>query len=135
MIEKYTPSDLEKVYEIEKLSFSNPWSENQFTEIEDKLYLAKEKGKILGFIAIDKILDEAHILHMAVRSESRRQGIGKKLIKFALKLPAKKWFLEVRAGNIGAQKLYESFGFKTISRRKKYYQDNDEDALIMELVV
>jgi len=133
-IEKSVIADLPAIMEIEGLSFSNPWDKNQFEESLNNFYTAKEDGEIVGFIGVQLIQDEAHILHMAVDPEFRRQGIAKKMMEFALGFHVKKWYLEVRASNIAAQKLYESFGFGIISRRKKYYQDNDEDALIMELL-
>jgi ribosomal-protein-alanine N-acetyltransferase len=134
-IEKSVTADLPAIIEIEERSFSKPWSKNQFEGSINNFYTAKKDGKIVGFIGVQLIEDEAHILHMAVDPAFRGQGISKKMMEFALNFPARKWFLEVRAGNIAAQKLYESYGFKVISRRRKYYQDNDEDALIMELMV
>ena len=132
---KADKNDLAALLELENLSFSNPWNENQFIESFDHFYIAIKENRIVGFIGIQPIQDEAHILHMAVHPDFRRQGIAKRMMEFALSFPAKKWFLEVRAGNHSAQKLYESYGFKVISRRRKYYQDNDEDALIMEHVI
>jgi len=134
-IKKAGKNDLAVLLELEDLSFSNPWNEDQFIESIDHFYIAIKDSKIVGFIGIQPIQDEAHILHMAVHPDFRRRGIAKKMMEFALSFPAKKWFLEVRAGNHSAQKLYESYGFKVISRRNKYYQDNDEDALIMEHIV
>ncbi len=134
-IEKLKEKDLNKILEIEKQSFTNPWSENQFKESLNKFYTIKKWFKIVGFIGIDLIQDEAHILHMAVHPAYRNRGIAKRLMEFAIKFPAKKWLLEVRATNTAAQKLYEKYGFKVINRRHKYYQDNDEDALIMGRVI
>jgi len=131
-LEKANKDDLGSIQEIEQLSFSNPWSEEQFIESLANIFAARDGQKLIGFIGVQLIQDEAHILHMAVHPEYRRRGVAKKMMEFALSFPARKWFLEVRAGNHSAQGLYESFGFKIISRRHKYYQDNDEDALIME---
>ena len=130
-IEKSVPADLPAIIEIEEWSFGNPWNKSQFEESLNNFYTAKKDGNIVGFIGVQQIQDEAHVLHMAVHPEFRKHGIGKQMMEFALSYPAKKWFLEVRSGNIPAQKLYEKYGFKVISRRKKYYQDNNEDALIM----
>lgn len=132
-VEIAKPEYLPYIVEIENHSFSSPWPQKQLLESIDKTYVAREGSSIKGFICIEKTFDEVHILHMAVHNEHRRIGIGKKLIETALSLGGKKLFLEVRESNFQAIKLYESFGFKTISKRKKYYQDNDEDALIMEL--
>ncbi|MBI5701058.1 ribosomal protein S18-alanine N-acetyltransferase [Candidatus Saganbacteria bacterium] len=133
IIVKAKKNDLESISEIENHSFSTPWPQDQLEECLDRTYIAQENGKTKGFICIDKAFDEVHILHMAVHNEHRRKGIGKKLIEYAMSFGGNKLFLEVRESNLQAIKLYESFGFKTISRRKKYYQDNDEGALIMEL--
>ena len=134
-IEKSNIADIPKIIKIEEQSFSNPWNKSQFEESFDNFYSAKKDKNIVGFIGVQLIADEAHILHMAVDPDFRGQGIAKTMMEFALNFSAKKWFLEVRAGNSAAQRLYESYGFKVISRRRKYYQDNDEDALIMELMV
>ncbi|HTY13394.1 MAG TPA: ribosomal protein S18-alanine N-acetyltransferase [Candidatus Omnitrophota bacterium] len=131
-VEKADPDDLPSILGIEKLSFSNPWTEEQFRGSFPHFSVAREDGKVVGFIGVELIQDEAHILHMAVHPDFRRAGVAKKMMEFALSRPAAKWFLEVRANNLPAQKLYESFGFGVISRRNKYYQDNDEDALVME---
>ena len=82
-----------------------------------------------------KIIDEAHITNLAVHPDFRRKGVAKVLLINALKEcyeeKIKFLTLEVRASNIKAFTLYEKFGFKSLGIRKKYYQDNNEDALIM----
>lgn len=130
-IEKAEKPDLPFILEIENNSFSNPWSHNQLESVLGKTYCVKDGNNILGFISIDPVLDELHILHMAVHPNYRRKGIGKKMMEKALSFPGKKFFLEVRESNLCAQALYKSFGFKTISIRKNYYQDNSENALVM----
>ena len=131
-IRKSSIKDLDNIAEIENSSFSKPWSIEQLRATISKIFIAEEKKEIKGFIAIDFILDEVHILHMAVHPDYRRQGIGKLMIRKAFEFPANKFFLEVRESNYCAQKLYEGFGFKVISKRKNYYQDNNETAFVME---
>lgn len=131
-ITRASQENIDKIIEIENASFSNPWATKQISESIDKTYIAKEEDKIKAFICLENILDETHILHMAVHPEFRKQGIAKEMMAFALNFPSKKLFLEVRESNLSAQKLYESFGFKVISQRKNYYQDNNETALVME---
>ncbi|MFH1684096.1 MAG: ribosomal protein S18-alanine N-acetyltransferase [Candidatus Margulisiibacteriota bacterium] len=122
--------DLSEVVSIEKLSFNAPKPESVFKEDEHKYLVAKDEGKVLGYIGIEEISGERHIINMAVHPESRRKGVGKKLIERILN---KKdvFFLEVRVLNEPAVKLYEKYGFKNVGLRKKYYQDNGEDAIIM----
>ncbi len=96
-IEKLTEKDLPEVIETENISFSNPWSEKQFIDSINNFYAAKLDRKTVGFIGIELIADEAHLLHMAVHPDFRRRGIAKKLVEFMLSFKVKKWFLEVRA--------------------------------------
>ncbi|HYX19018.1 MAG TPA: ribosomal protein S18-alanine N-acetyltransferase, partial [Nostoc sp.] len=83
------------------------------------------------------ILDEAHITILAVHPEYHRQGLGAallySLIKTACDRKMERATLEVRASNLAAISLYQKFGFQTAGRRRRYYQDNDEDALILWL--
>ncbi|MBU0502415.1 MAG: ribosomal protein S18-alanine N-acetyltransferase [Candidatus Margulisbacteria bacterium] len=90
----------------------------------------KEEEKVVGYIGVEKIAGETHIINMAVHPDYRRKGVGKKLIETILN-DSDVFFLEVRISNVAAQKLYEKFGFKNVGTRKKYYQDNGEDAYIM----
>jgi len=130
-IEKARKKDLPEILAIENLSFSNPWSKNQFAESLSNFYVAKKSDKIVGYIGVQKLIDEAHILHMATHPDCRRQGVARKLMKKALAVRAKKFILEVRKSNTAAHNLYKKFGFQVISIRNKYYSDNDEDALVM----
>lgn len=123
-------ADLAEVVAIEKASFAAPKSESVFKEDEHKYLVAKDNGKILGYIGIEKISGEMHIINMAVQPDFRGKGIGKKLLEKALS-PKDVVFLEVRVSNLPAQKIYEHFGFKNVGIRKNYYQDNGENAYIM----
>jgi ribosomal-protein-alanine N-acetyltransferase len=82
-------------------------------------------------------VDEAHIATLAVHPEYRRQGIGERLLAVALEAAQRKGMqtatLEVRAPNISAQALYQCFGFTVVGCRPRYYQDNQDDALLMSL--
>jgi len=134
--------DVDGIMEIERVSFGTfHWSPESFlSEIDNTMgyYLTgidKETGKVLGYCGFWLILDEAHITTIAVRPELRGQHLGEvllqRLIEEAYKNNAKWITLEVRASNIAAQNLYYKYDFKSLGLRKKYYQDNDEDALIM----
>ena len=128
--------DIPAVYEIEKLSFVAPKAESVFSEDQHKYFVGKEDAedeeeeKVLGYIGIEKIKGETHIINMAIHPHYRRKGVGKKLIEAILN-DSDVFFLEVRVSNTPALRLYEGFGFKNVGTRQKYYQDNEEDAHIM----
>lgn len=129
-IEHLKEKDIPKIVELENLSFTAPKEEAVFKNDRNKYLVAKEDRRIVGYIGIEKISGETHIINMAVHPEYRRKGIGKKLIESILN-DKDVFFLEVRVSNVPALKLYEKFGFNNVGTRKKYYADNDEDAYIM----
>jgi len=140
VIAPMTRKDASDVWEIEKLSFSFPWSLDSFIlEIEQnqcaRYYTAKIGGKAVGYGGMWLILDEAHITNIAVHPDYRRQGIGRllmqTLIREAAALGIERMTLEVRVSNHEAIRLYKRMGFEEGGIRKKYYPDNQEDALIM----
>lgn len=138
-------SDLEQVLAIDQLSFSMPWPLNSYKyELKNPaamLWVAEtktgESAGIVGVTVVWLILEEAHIATIAVHPDYRGLGIGKKLLAVALRESilrgAEEAMLEVRAHNLTAQAMYRTFGFEVVSRRPRYYRDNDEDALLMNL--
>jgi ribosomal-protein-alanine N-acetyltransferase len=124
--------DILAVVEIERLSFSFPKPESVFQEDEHKYLVAKDENKIVGYIGIEKILDEVHIINMAVHPDYRGLGIGKRLMQHVLN-EDEVFFLEVRISNEKAKNVYEKYGFKVINTRKKYYPDG-EDAFVMRRI-
>ncbi len=140
-IEKIKKINLKEIMEIEKKAYPNHhWSEESFeNELSNKLatYCCVKNGtkKIIGFYGFWQILEEAHITTFATHPDYRRNGVATylmlNLIKKCYKKMIKYITLEVRTSNVPAISLYEKFGFSTIGMRKKYYQDNNEDALIM----
>jgi ribosomal-protein-alanine N-acetyltransferase len=90
---------------------------------------------VIGFIVARCIAGEIHVNNVAVRPSFRRQGIGQELLQAVLAWGKKKQaglaVLEVRAGNTAAQKLYRASGFEVVGRRRRYYKDPLEDALLM----
>jgi len=141
-IRKMTPADLEQVIAIDQASFSLPWPPRTFQyELTDnpasRSWVAELDGRIVAMIVIWLIVDEAHIATLATHPEFRRQGVGKRLLSYALESVkvegAQKAFLEVRAGNGAAQDMYRKHGFVEDGRRPRYYKDNDEDAILMLL--
>ena len=141
-ITKMTFDDLDGVYEIDKDAFPIPWQKSSFEEdlknILATYLVAKLNNEIVGYIGMWFVIDECHITNIAVHSKYRRQGIAKKLVNEMIKLCDSHGIsyilLEVRANNIPAQKLYESFGFKSDGIRKGYYKNHDgtyDDAILM----
>ena len=138
-IRKMLMEDVERVFEIEKSSFSKPWSIEAFkSELAgNKLatyIVIEENAYIVGYIGVWEILEEGHITNIAIDPSYRGKGYAKELIEELIKLLSIKGInkitLEVRVTNFPAIKLYEGFGFKAHGIRKKYYE-NKEDALIM----
>ena len=137
-----TDGDIDEVLEIEKLSFPSPWSRrlflNELVNPNSHIILAKDDiGAILGFACFWIVVDEAHILNIAVRPIFKRQGIAKRLLahvmEFAKGRGTNYFALEVRDRNQAAIELYKGFGFRIAGLRKGYYADTGEDAVLMEL--
>lgn len=124
--------DIPAVVEIENSSFKYPKPEAVFREDEHKYLVARDEDKVVGYIGIEKILDEEHIINMAVHPDYRGKGIGKRLMQHVLN-DEEVFFLEVRVSNDSAKKIYEKYGFKVISVRKGYYADG-EDACVMRRI-
>lgn len=139
--------DLDSVLEIDRLSFRLPWPVSAYRHdltnnsnailwvAED---LSKEDdSKVVGMVDVWLILEEAHIATLAVHPDYRGNGIAagllRKVLLEAFKLGARRAMLEVRESNLAARSLYEEFGFAVVSRRRRYYRDNNEDALLMNL--
>ena len=139
------PRDLPRVIELDQQSFTLPWTESAFHfEVEKnpaaRCWVAEIPGDspvIVGMIVVWLIMDEIHIATLAVDPTQRRLQVGQRLLAFTLadgiKSGATKSFLEVRYGNQAARALYRKFGFEEVGIRKKYYSDNGEDAILMNL--
>ena len=139
VLEKMKNDDIKNVVEVETKSFTIPWHEESFIqELTNNLALylvAKIENKAVGYVGVWKILNEGHITNVAVHPDYRNQGIAKALVSELLLLCMKEgidsFTLEVRESNIIAQTLYKKLGFVEAGIRKKYYSDNNEDAVIM----
>lgn len=132
--------DISTIVDIERESFTAPWSEEAFrNELTQNLfakYMVMElEGTVLGYGGMWLIIDEAHITNIAVRENYRGLGYGKQLLMEMMKtahwLGALRMTLEVRVTNERAQSLYRKMGFYPAGVRPGYYSDNNEDALIM----
>ncbi len=132
--------DLQSIYQIALESFSTPWAmssfQEEFSNPKSKIKVAEIYGEIVGFVIYRIIADEAEILSIAVKPELRRKGVAKSLLTDVLieiKQIVRSCFLEVRASNKEAIKLYEKLGFQQKGVRRKYYLNPEEDGILMEL--
>lgn len=143
-IERMRPGDLPDVLVIERASFSMPWSRGAFLyEIEQnqvaRCWVARDDGRIVGYICLWEVADELHVTNVAVHPDARRRGTARALLDSvftrARAAGSRIVLLEVRPSNAEAIALYDSFGFRVIGRRRGYYYDTGEDALVMEALV
>ena len=141
-IRKMTVEDVQAVVDLDQKSFSLSWPERSFRfELTDnpasRCWVADVDGSLVGMIVVWLIVDEAHVATLATHPAYRRQGIGRRLLAHALlhMIPdgARRSFLEVRESNLAAQEMYRKFGYEVTGRRRRYYRDNDEDAILMNL--
>lgn len=132
--------DIDRLTELDAICFSLPWSRNSFHEelCENPLafYIVIESdGMVIGYAGLWKILTEGHITNVAVDPAMRRKGLAelllRELIDQAEGMGIRMFTLEVRPSNEAANGLYEKLGFAVMGRRKQYYEDNGEDALIL----
>lgn len=140
MIVPMAEEHLDQVLAIEQESFPTPWSRNSYLrELSDNqfayYYVCLQGEKVLGYMGMWIIIDEAHITTIAVHPEYRGRYLGKilleELMARAVALGADKITLEVRPSNLVAQRLYRRVGFVPAGLRKGYYTDTKEDAIIM----
>ena len=139
-VDKMELADLDAVLALENIAFVSPWSRSSFLyellENPRAVYLAaKFDGRLAGYIGMWEIFDEGHITNLAVHPDFRRQGIARRLLGDLTEIAKShgiiKLTLEVRQSNLPAQFLYAKIGFIKAGIRRKYYRDNNEDALIM----
>jgi len=131
--------DLEEVVGIERESCTQPWSETLFfNEIQNPRSMprvARKRGRVAGYLCAGLIMDEGHILNLAVHPGMRRTGIASVLIGDLIDRLRERGcrflFLEVRESNQTAREIYRKFGFEVIGIRKNYYVSPSEDAIIM----
>lgn len=138
-VRKWVREDCFAVSEIEKLCFSDPWTEEMvigsFSDDYFLGYVAEAEGKIIGYAGLSVVFDTADVLLIAVREEYRRQGVAKTLLSRSLaeakESGAERAMLEVDVKNTVAIGCYLGFGFEKIAERKNYYGAG-KDAFIME---
>ena len=132
-------SDVPAIAELEKICFSDPWSENSIAfEVNNPLaywLVAEEQGIVAGYVGSQSVLDAADMMNIAVHPDYRRQGIARELVAELTDALAEKGVkilaLEVRQSNAPAIALYEQLGFQQVGLRPNYYRNPRENALIM----
>ncbi|MBV6457601.1 MAG: Ribosomal-protein-alanine acetyltransferase [Fimbriimonadaceae bacterium] len=132
---------LSQVLALEVAVHGSPWSERGFrNELENPhsvFVVAALDDEVIGYAGLWKVIDEAHVTNVVVDPTYRRRGIARQLISHILRQARDAGIrcatLEVRASNDAARLLYEGFGFVVTNRRRRYYPDNGEDALLMWL--
>jgi [ribosomal protein S18]-alanine N-acetyltransferase len=137
-----TESDLEQILSIESRSFPHPWLRQHFIDELNSpfafpLSAFNHSGLLVGYICPMLLLDEGHIMNVAVDPDLRGCGVGRMLVQRVLDdcsdAGASFVSLEVRESNLSAISLYRKMGFVEVGKRKRYYE-NGEDALMMEHV-
>lgn len=137
--------DLDEVLEIERKSFLTPWTPdlfvNEFSNPRSvkRIIRSAVDNHLIGYIIWWVVLDEGHLMSIAIDPEDQNKGAGKflvaKMIEECKTNRVESISLEVREGNDPAIGLYDSFGFEAIGLRKKYYADEGKDAILMELKI
>jgi ribosomal-protein-alanine N-acetyltransferase len=136
-IRKLSYTDLPRVIAIERRCFPMPWSLSMFV-----LELSKPSGicltavdgtRMLGYVICARYDEAYHVMNIAVDPDHRRQGVGRAMLDALLDRGGRdaNYTLEVRVSNAAAIALYESYDFRAVGTRRRYYADNGEDAIIM----
>ncbi|GAC1335423.1 MAG: ribosomal protein S18-alanine N-acetyltransferase [Candidatus Dormibacteria bacterium] len=140
VVEPMRVEDIPTIQEIEREIFLTPWPRNAYRRELQQNRMAsymviRDGDEIVGYAGLWKMHDEAHVTTVGVRRRDQGRGFGLALmlalIDRAFALEARWVTLEVRASNYGAMALYEKLGFKVIGRRRGYYTDDGEDAVVM----
>ena len=138
-IRKMTAREVPQVAELEKLCFAMPWSEKSVAgELDNPLALwlvAMDGESLAGYVGSQTVMDETDMMNLAVTPQFRRQGVGEALLNALVaslkELGSRCLTLEVRDSNGPARALYAKLGFAEVGRRRGYYRDPREDALIL----
>jgi ribosomal-protein-alanine N-acetyltransferase len=134
------PADLEQVLKIENVSFPAPWTRTMFLEEMSnrsaRLVVFITGNRIAGYLCFWEVLDEAHLMNIAVHPDWRGRGYGKyimdRLEAICLKDRLKRIILDVGRRNLPARNLYRKCGFSSVGFRKNYYTSVKDDAIVME---
>ncbi len=139
-IRRMALQDVPQVHGLEVATFAEPWSAQSFADEMEKnpcarYLVAEAAGEVVAYAGAWLVFEEGHITNIAVKETARGQGIGERLtralMQYAANLGVQYMTLEVRKSNFAAQSLYRKLGFAQLGVRKRYYEDNGEDALLM----
>lgn len=136
-------ADLPRVMEIERASFTTPWTRATFLGLLDRpdsyLVVAEIEGRVVAYAVFWQVLDQAELGDIAVDPEWRRRGVGARVLEHVLDRAAeqgvRELYLEVRESNRTAQRLYERYGFRIVGRRRNYYSGPREDARVLRVFI
>jgi [ribosomal protein S18]-alanine N-acetyltransferase len=137
-LRRMRPADLESVFRIEEDTFTMAWRPGTFRGLlgrnDAELLVAEIEGEVVGYSVCWIAGDQAELGNLAVAEAARGRGLGRRLLEAAVdgmrERGAAEIFLEVRASNLGAQRMYRAHGFEEVGRRARYYTQPVEDALI-----
>ena len=138
-IRRSIPADAKEIASAEELIFPDPWSERDITSTisteGSMCYTALSDGKVIAYIIGRQIAPEGEIYRLATLPSYRRRGIAYRLLDYAVKCERGRGlealFLEVREQNHAARNLYRAYGFREVGIRRAYYQNPDDNAIIM----
>ena len=136
--------DIDDVFALETSVYPHPWTRGNFVDSLSSGYncwvLRDAAGQLVGYFLLMAVVDEAHLLNVAVAKERQREGLGRylldKIAACARGLTMDSILLEVRPSNLRALKIYETYGFSEIGRRRAYYPAHNgqrEDAIVMKV--
>lgn len=143
IVRKFTPKDLNRVYEIECKSFKDPYHVmfllNLYELYSETFFVAEKDGYIVGYVISRTIGDKAHIIAIAVDPVYRGRGIGKGLMEATMTAfetkRVKEIYLEVRASNTQAIRFYETLGFHRKDLLRSYYSDGEDGILLKKSII
>jgi ribosomal-protein-alanine N-acetyltransferase len=138
-IESMQVEDVDEVVFIDQVASAARWTPQMFLSellgAIPRCFVAKNDGKIVGYLIFRMMVDEMHFLNVAIHPDFQRHGLGQALVYFAMQTGKmcgmKAATLEVRPSNLPAQRLYRKFGFQKVGVRKNYYRNPAEDAWIL----
>ncbi len=135
-------ADVSAIHAIEQAAFSDPWSAGDFREcLANGLacLVAVGTAGVAGYVVARRVADEGEILNLGVTSSARRRGVGRALVREVIAVlgtaGVRAVYLEVRASNAAARRLYERLGFGEVARRRGYYRRPTEDAVILRAAI
>jgi ribosomal-protein-alanine N-acetyltransferase len=140
-LEPMREGHLDRVVDIERLCFSHPWPRESFLADlgsgDACCMIARRESSVAGYTISWFVLDELHVLNLAVHPRYRRKGVGQTLLRYLLTgargRGCRRATLELRASNTAARRLYEKHGFRPVAIRRNYYRQPEEDAVLMLL--